>query len=189
MKPPTRWLAVAIVSAGLSLATPAAGQAATQHRTNPNVRQGCAKTFTVKMVKRAVYWTYRGTRDVNRHDRLMVARIVRCERFPRSERYVRKLAHGIIERWRYRHAHPLQGPALASWYYDAGSTACGIHATYGFASLFLPCGAQITMYHDGRSVVATMEDHGPYIAGRTFDLNPALKAALGCSDLCSVYWR
>lgn len=69
---------------------------------NPNVRQGCAKTFTVSMVKRAVYWTYRGTRDVNRHDRRMVARIVRCERFPRSESYVRGIRRQVIARWTER---------------------------------------------------------------------------------------
>lgn len=187
MKVPRRALAVALALAGLVLATPAAGYAAPRH--GRNARQGCAKTFTVKMVKRAVYWTYRGDRDVSRHERVQVARIVRCERFPRSERYVRRLARGIIDHWRYRHTHPLRGPVIASWYYDAGSTACGTHATYGFASLFLPCGAQITMIHGGRSVVATMDDHGPYIAGRTFDLGPSLKAALGCSDLCAVYWR
>ena len=38
------------------------------------------------------------------------------------------------------------------------------------------------------TVTATMSDHGPYVAGRTFDLNAALKAALGCSDLCVVRW-
>jgi hypothetical protein len=82
------------------------------------------------------------------------------------------------------------GPVTASWYYDGGSTACGFHAIYGFASLFLPCGAHITMRGpNGRPVQAVMQDHGPYVAGRTFDLNPSLKAALGCGDLCSVYYH
>jgi hypothetical protein len=90
---------------------------------------------------------------------------------------------------RRHHRHPWQG-ATASWYYDAGQTACGFHATYGFASLILPCGARVEMRGPGGRVVeATMQDHGPYVAGRTFDLNPSLKAALGCGDLCYVRWR
>lgn len=79
--------------------------------------------------------------------------------------------------------------ALASWYEDGGGTACGTHASYGFASLILPCGARVRFCHGSSCVVGTMDDHGPYVAGRTFDLNGALKDALGCSDLCSVQWR
>jgi hypothetical protein len=83
---------------------------------------------------------------------------------------------------------PMQS-AVASYYDDAGQTACGFHARYGFASLFLPCGTRVLMQGPGGSAVAVNQDRGPFIAGRTFDLNPALKAALGCGDLCSIRWR
>jgi len=83
---------------------------------------------------------------------------------------------------------PMQS-GLASWYDDAGQTACGFHSRYGFASLFLPCGARVLMRGPGGSVIATMQDHGPYVGGRTFDLNPGLRAVLGCPDLCTVQWR
>jgi rare lipoprotein A (peptidoglycan hydrolase) len=32
-------------------------------------------------------------------------------------------------------------------------------------------------------------DRGPYIAGRELDLSPRIKAALGCTDLCTVLMR
>jgi hypothetical protein len=90
------------------------------------------------------------------------------------------------------HHHPRRlrwnGPVTASWYDDAGETACGFHARYGFASLFLPCGARIRMRGPAGTVIAVNQDRGPYVPGRTFDLNPGLKRALGCSDLCAVTW-
>jgi hypothetical protein len=62
-------------------------------------------------------------------------------------------------------------PTVASWYYDAGNTACGFHATYGVANKTLPCGTKVTLSYGRRTVVATVDDRGPYVYGRTFDLN------------------
>jgi hypothetical protein len=95
---------------------------------------------------------------------------------------------------RHRHKHrppPPMRSALASWYALHGGGACGVHDVqdgYRFASLILRCGARIRICHR-RCVTATMADRGPYINGRTFDLNYALKTALGCPDLCWVKWR
>jgi hypothetical protein len=87
--------------------------------------------------------------------------------------------------------------ALASWYDDGGSTACGPHEEYGFAHLGpgegsypgMACGTAVRFCHYGRCVTGVMDDHGPYVAGREFDLDASLKAALGCSDLCQLHWR
>ena len=89
-------------------------------------------------------------------------------------------------------AGPPMQSALASWYAEHGTGACGVgdvQSGYRFASLFLRCGARITFRHAGRTVTATMSDHGPYVSGRLFDLNGNLKAALACSDLCYLQWR
>jgi hypothetical protein len=85
---------------------------------------------------------------------------------------------------------PLMTEAVASWYDDAGQTASGIHYTYGFAALILGSdwGRRILFCYR-RCVVGRLDDHGPYVGGRTFDLNPALKTATGCPDLCTVRWR
>lgn len=85
---------------------------------------------------------------------------------------------------------PLQ-PALASWYEDAGQTASGRHYTYGFASLMFGSdwGHPVEFHYRGARVTGYLDDHGPYVSGRSFDLNGSLKAALGCSDLCFLQWR
>lgn len=87
--------------------------------------------------------------------------------------------------------------AVASWYNDAiEGTACGYHLSNGYAQGidgvlldYWPCGTRTEFCYEGRCVIGTRQDSGPYIAGRTFDLTPSLKAHLGCSDLCHLKWR
>jgi hypothetical protein len=90
----------------------------------------------------------------------------------------------------HRRPKPPLHEAIASWYNDSGQTASGIHYTYGFASLILGSewGRRILFCYQ-RCIVGQLDDHGPYVTGRTFDLNPALKSATGCPDLCTVRWR
>jgi hypothetical protein len=85
---------------------------------------------------------------------------------------------------------PMQS-GLASWYDDSGTTASGAHYTYGFASLLFGSqwGRRVRFCYRGSCATGRLDDHGPYVAGRAFDLNPALKAALGCPDLCYLEWR
>lgn len=88
------------------------------------------------------------------------------------------------------HRTPPMRAAVASWYALDGPGACGNGAQTGlhFASLILACRTQIRICHAG-CVTATMADHGPYVAGRTFDLNINLRDAIRCPDICSVRWR
>lgn len=84
------------------------------------------------------------------------------------------------------------GPVTASYYALHGGGACGVgdvQSGYRFASLFLPCGAMIKVCHGAACVNAQMADRGPYVGGRTFDLNENLRAALGCPGLCLVTYR
>ena len=100
-------------------------------------------------------------------------------------------AFGLNDKPKAHPATPMRS-ALASWYAEHGTGACGVgdvQTGYRFASLFLRCGTRITFRHAGRTVTATMSDHGPYVSGRLFDLNGSLKAALACSDLCWLQWR
>jgi hypothetical protein len=69
--------------------------------------------------------------------------------------------------------------SIASWYYDGGNTACGFHAFYGVANKSLPCGTKVTFRHGGREVTGTVDDRGPFVGGRTWDLNQNTAAALG----------
>lgn len=76
---------------------------------------------------------------------------------------------------------------VASWYFDGGTTACGFHAYYGVANLRLPCGTPVSFYYGGRVVRAVVDDRGPYVGGRTWDLNQNTAAALGMMGVAGVW--
>jgi rare lipoprotein A (peptidoglycan hydrolase) len=55
------------------------------------------------------------------------------------------------------------------------------------ANLSLPCGAKVRFMNRGRTVTAVVDDRGPYVAGREWDLNQNTAAALGFSGVGSVW--
>lgn len=77
--------------------------------------------------------------------------------------------------------------AGASWYEDGGNTACGFHAQYGVANRTLPCGTKVALRYNGRSVTATVDDRGPYVGGRDWDLNQNTASALGFGGVGTVW--
>ncbi len=77
--------------------------------------------------------------------------------------------------------------SLASWYNDAGSTACGFHAGLGVANKSLPCGTKVTFQYGGRTVTAVVDDRGPYVGGREWDLNQNTAHALGFGGVGAVW--
>jgi rare lipoprotein A len=78
-------------------------------------------------------------------------------------------------------------PTLASWYDDGGNTACGFHAGLGVANRTLPCGTKVALSYGGRTVTATVDDRGPYVGGREYDLNQTTAAALGFAGVGTVW--
>jgi hypothetical protein len=76
---------------------------------------------------------------------------------------------------------------VASWYDDGGDTACGFHAYYGVASTSLPCGAKVAFLYGGRTVTTTVDDRGPYVDGRDWDLNQNTAGALGFDGVASIW--
>ena len=77
--------------------------------------------------------------------------------------------------------------AGASWYNDGGNTACGFHARFGVANRTLPCGTKVALRYNGRSVTATVDDRGPFVGGRDWDLNQSTAAALGFGGVGTVW--
>jgi rare lipoprotein A len=80
--------------------------------------------------------------------------------------------------------------AEASWYGGGGELACGgelTSSTVGVANKTLPCGTQVTLRYDGRTVEVRVIDRGPYVAGREFDLTEATKQALGFGGVGEVW--
>jgi len=77
--------------------------------------------------------------------------------------------------------------AEASWYNDGGTTACGFHAGDGVANRTLPCGTKVVFRFGGRTVTATVDDRGPYVGGRDWDLNQNTASALGFGGVGQVW--
>jgi hypothetical protein len=157
-------------------------------------RSGCPQLYSVSQGERPAVHIYRGTRRVTLQNLRTMGRMEMCQRYKKRDQPIvrvfdRRLASAHAARVEAADT-PWQGPAVASWYYDAGTTGCGFHATYGIATFVTGCGGIVRLRNPstGAVVIATRDDSGPYVAGRTFDLDPATKAALGCSDLCDVQY-
>ena len=79
--------------------------------------------------------------------------------------------------------------ARASWYYDEGSTASGEHNYYGIAHKTLPFGTEVEIEYNGNTIIAVVDDRGPYVSGRSFDLNQNCAAALGFGGVGTINYR
>jgi rare lipoprotein A (peptidoglycan hydrolase) len=81
---------------------------------------------------------------------------------------------------------------FASWYgpgFMGGRTACGStlgNGTLGVANKTLPCGTRVTFHYGSHTVTARVVDRGPYVAGREWDLTPAVKARLHFASPCAA---
>lgn len=53
----------------------------------------------------------------------------------------------------------------------------------------LPFGTLVEFEHNGKQAVASVEDRGPHVSGRTFDLGPGVVRVLGFSGVHEVRWR
>jgi rare lipoprotein A (peptidoglycan hydrolase) len=79
----------------------------------------------------------------------------------------------------------------ATWYgpgFWGNQTACGMKlqpSTVGTAHKSLPCGTQVTFTHQGRSVVATVIDRGPYRKGYAWDLTKKAAKRVGFLEVGS----
>jgi hypothetical protein len=76
---------------------------------------------------------------------------------------------------------------VVSWYNDGGNTGCGFHAYYGVANKTLPCGTKVTFAYNGHTVTATVDDRGPFVAGRDWDLNQNTAGALHFGGVATVW--
>lgn len=162
-----------------------AAAAATPAKPVPGPRRACSKTYTVAMATRAARAVYSGTRKVNRGDRQMLRTIRRCLRNPGASRYVVKY-YRRQARLHEQRVHPPMAYATASWYDDAGATASGSHAYYGVAHLSLPFGTKVRFCYHGNCITAVVDDRGPYVGGREWDLNQNTASALGFSGVDTV---
>jgi len=107
-------------------------------------------------------------------------------RTDRCDRHINAWLADLYRRWRahYLATHHPWSTAVASWFDDAGGTACGVHYLRGLASRTLGCGQAVHLCFRGACEIAYVEDRGPFVDGRLFDLNPGARDAINCTDLC-----
>lgn len=146
---------------------------------------GCVKTFSRPMIVRAIDAAFAGTREVTARDRRHLRRFIRCRRPAVSRSRMMRYWRTAEAAWHGRRNPPLEF-AEASWYYDGGSTASGYHATYGVANKYLAFGTHVRFVYHGRSVDAVVDDRGPYVGGRVWDLNQNTAGALGFGGVDTV---
>lgn len=83
----------------------------------------------------------------------------------------------------------------ASWYgpgFYGRHTASGPVLTLGMMNVAhksMPFGTKLTFYYDGRKACAVVNDRGPYVHGREFDLGPGTAVALGFGGVQRIGWR
>ena len=161
----------------------------------------CQCPVDIVATDRAIHSAYAGTKRPGYAERHRISRMIHCADVPLAIPALRKILRHAREaqqrRIRELRSWAAAPVATASYYDDSGTTASGTHYTLGFASLMYGsewgravsfCAASTTGCA-GPVVTGQLDDHGPYVSGRAFDLNEALRIALGCSDLCSVRYR
>lgn len=171
--------ALALSAASLAVAAPA------------QAHRNCQRLYTVAQGKHTALSVFHGTRAVHLEQFKLLGYIERCQRNPRAQGYMRwyDRHQRALHRQRVLAARHPEYYSTASWYYDQGSTASGWHATYGVANRTMPFGTRITFYYGGRSVQAVVDDRGPYVSGRDFDLSQNTARALGFQGVATVGWR
>lgn len=99
---------------------------------------------------------------------------------------------GAAKNWREANASAnfaQKFSGVASFYGDddepGGETASGQkfnQEAMTAAHLTLPFGTRLKVTHEGRSVVVTVNDRGPYIKGRVLDLSTGAARAIGITE-------
>ena len=85
--------------------------------------------------------------------------------------------------------------AKVSWYgpgFYGRTTASGAVLTQGMMNVAhksMAFGTKIQFEYNGKTATAVVNDRGPFIAGRVFDLGPGTAAALGFSGVGTVRYR
>ena len=88
--------------------------------------------------------------------------------------------------------HYSGGGHNASWYNDrSGRTASGMRHHYGVAHRTLPFGTTVCIHNpsNGRSVEAVVTDRGPFVRGRTIDVNQNVARSLGFSGTAHLNYH
>ena len=144
-------------------------------------------------------------RQVRESQSLAYAKRKHAERMRRERRFWRLMwamilltgAIGLATVWTQNaSARPTSWNTSTASVYDGqgigGRVACLGYWPGGYAVAHrrLPCGTRVRFLYRGRKVTARVWDRGPFIAGRTFDLDVAVQRRLGFPfGVAQVKWR
>lgn len=178
----------ALLTAGalVAPASQAAGHAAPR---------SCSALFSITQFDRAARATYSGTDLPPKGSYGHLWRYARCQRPPSSMPKAKDHWARFKDAWEARRNPPVAySSAMVSDYDDAGTHCCGVYATYGVAVCGQPSGVCVPQgtkieFCLARCVVATADDHGPYVPGRAFDLSMNTAGAIGFGGLGVVRYR
>jgi len=151
----------------------------------------CTKLYTVSQDMRIARSIFNSAGEVTLNQFRLLGYMERCQRVPAAQKFTR---------WYNRHLRKLRQARIAatkvvalpyaevaSYYYDGGNTASGYHSYYGVANKTLPFGTHVTFAYHGATVEAVVDDRGPYIGGRDWDLNQNAAQALGFGGVDVVH--
>jgi rare lipoprotein A (peptidoglycan hydrolase) len=125
-------------------------------------------------------------RDLGRKARAARAAAARKARIARDRRHLlrtagaKKVSRALPQGWR---------SAKVSWYgpgfYGRGMAGGGKLKVTSMvvAHKTLPFGTRVQFWYDGKSIIVPVQDRGPYVAGREFDLGPGPAVALGIDKM------
>jgi rare lipoprotein A (peptidoglycan hydrolase) len=147
------------------------------------VPAGCFEVFTAQQTVNYAARIFSGTRTVTTPQRQHLHWMEYCQRYVGARAWVQHYDALLAQ----RHHRRVEAPSiwvLASWYTDGTGTACGFDAYYGVANKDLPCGTHVTFRNGNATVTAIVDDRGPYVGDRVYDLNQNVMSALGF--MCGV---
>ncbi len=148
---------------------------------------GCAKTYTVPMVRRAIDATFRGTRDVSAVDVRHLRHFIACARNPRDRGGERARWVRARRAWWHRRG-PFTGYVVSGTVSTFGPPLEGPSQTADGGSDNRPCIALQDASTLGRWFRVTIQGHaadllhcdsGPYANGRSIDVTGAGAYAMG----------
>ena len=155
-------------------------------------RADCSRVFTVHEARVYADRIYAGDGLVTRRELRRLGRMEMCQRNPRAQPVARRVDHAAARAHTLR-VYAVEHPwsyATASWYDDSsGRCAFGPCLSDGVANLSLPDGTRVEFSYGGRIAFAVVDDRGPYVDGRTWDLDQNVAGALGFSGVGSVGYR
>jgi rare lipoprotein A (peptidoglycan hydrolase) len=145
-----------------------------------------AGAVTAVQTKAALERKARAEREARRNARAAKAAADRKARLARDRRRLmraagaKKVSRALPRGWR---------SAKVSWYgpgfYGRGMAGGGKLKVTSMvvAHRSLPFGTRVQFWYDGKTIIVPVQDRGPYVAGREFDLGPGPAVALGIDKM------